>query len=343
MSAPPSAVARLRRSLLGAAPAVALVLVFGFVVDAVASPGDRQTAINLLVSIVAVLGLQVYIGNTGVLTFGHLAFMAAGAYGSALVTIPVAVRASQVPDLPLLGDVLMGDVAATLFAGLAAAAVAAVLGVLFARFSGTAAVIATFGLLAISNTLLNGLDGVTGGAQGLYGVPRTTTVAGAAVVAAIAIVVARLVRGSRLGLRLAAARHDELAAAAAGIDVVRVRWAAWVVSAALLGVAGAVQAHTLAIVSPTSFYLTPTFTLLSMLIVGGMRTVSGAIAGAVAITAATEVLRGIEDGFTLGSLEVGQAFGVTQIAIGLLVLLMLVRRPNGLLGTRELDERRAAG
>ncbi len=85
----------------------------------------------------------------------------------------------------------------------------------------------------------------------------------------------------------------------------------------------------------------PTFTLLAMLIVGGAGTVSGAIAGAVVVTAATELLRGAEDGFALGPLHVGEVFGATQIAVGLLTLAILVLRPGGLIPERELDERRA--
>jgi branched-chain amino acid transport system permease protein len=267
--------------------------------------------------------------------------MAVGAYASALVTIPVAVRATQLPDLPLIGSVELGLWGSLLAAALAAGMLAALLGAVFARFNGTAAVIATFGLLQICNVLLYGLTDVTGGAQGLYGIPRDATVVVGALLAGGAILAARLLRESRLGLKLRAGKQDELAAAAAGIDVRRTRWAAWTISGAIVGVAGALQAHSLAIVSPSSYFLVPTFTLLAMLIVGGAGTVSGAIAGAVVVTAATELLRGAEDGFALGPLHVGEVFGATQIAVGLLTLAILVLRPGGLIPERELDERRA--
>lgn len=336
---PRSAAARVARATAGAAPAIAALLIVAVVVEEAGSASSRQLVVNALVALIAVVGIQMYVGNTGVLSFGHLAFMAVGAYTAALVTIPLATRRTQIAELPLFGSLELGFPASIAVAALAAGVVAAVLGVVFARFNGTAAVIATFGLLQICNVTLYGLKDVTAGAQGLYGVPRTATVVWAAAIAGLVVLAARVLRESRLGMRLQAGRGDELAAAAAGVNVRSTRWVAWTLSGAVVGVAGGLQAHSLAIVSPGSFFLVPTFTFLAMLIVGGAGTVSGAIAGVVIVTAASQVLRGLEDGFAIGSLHVGEVFGATQIVVGLLTLVMLVLRPGGLLPRRELDER----
>jgi branched-chain amino acid transport system permease protein len=99
------------------------------------------------------------------------------------------------------------------------------------------------------------------------------------------------------------------------------------------------MAHFLGAFSPRQFYFTDTFFLLAMLIVGGMTTVTGAISGAVVVTLVTELLRRLETGVDLGFIAIPQIFGTTQIGIALLILLALVRRPDGLAGLKEWEER----
>lgn len=109
-------------------------------------------------------------------------------------------------------------------------------------------------------------------------------------------------------------------------------------SGAVAAVAGALIAHNLSVFSPKDFYLDLTFSLVVMLIVGGVNSVSGALAGTLVVTAMIEILRRLENGFSLGVIEVPQIFGLTIIGLSLLIMAVLYYRPGGLLGFRELAD-----
>jgi branched-chain amino acid transport system permease protein len=148
------------------------------------------------------------------------------------------------------------------------------------------------------------------------------------------------------GLQLRAARDDEPAAAAMGVDVARRRLQAWVLSAVLVSISGILLGHFLGAFSPKKFYFIDTFALLAMLIVGGMTTVSGAVGGTVLITIVTEMLRRLEGGGELAGITLPSFFGLTQIGLSAMILLVMYRYRAGLFGLLEWDEawlrRRAA-
>jgi branched-chain amino acid transport system permease protein len=147
-----------------------------------------------------------------------------------------------------------------------------------------------------------------------------------------------LFKESATGIALRATREDEAAAAAIGIDAARLRLHAWVLSGAVAGIAGTLIAHNLSVFSPKDFYLDLTFSLVVMLIVGGVNSVSGALIGTLVVTAMIEILRRLENGFSLGVIEVPQIFGLTTIGLSLAILSVLYYRPGGLLDYRELTE-----
>jgi len=166
---------------------------------------------------------------------------------------------------------------ATPISGVFAALFALIVGRVIMRLSGIAASIATFGLLGVVNNVYSNWDSVTGGQGSIVGTPATMNVWNGWLGAAVAIAIAYLYSISRSGLALRAARDEAIAASASGIDIVRERLVAFVVSAFIIGLAGALYAHFLSIVNPGSFYLRTTFITLSMLVVGGMYSLSGAV------------------------------------------------------------------
>jgi branched-chain amino acid transport system permease protein len=114
---------------------------------------------------------------------------------------------------------------------------------------------------------------------------------------------------------------------------------AWVLHGIMSGVAGALLAFWLGTISPTNFFLAPTFAVIVMFIVGGMGTVSGAVAGAALVTLVQELLRPQEDRrVDLGFVTIHRLTGLTQLALVALILLVMYVRREGLLGRRELDE-----
>jgi branched-chain amino acid transport system permease protein len=141
---------------------------------------------------------------------------------------------------------------------------------------------------------------------------------------------------SHAGLRLKATRDDEFAARSIGISIARARFSGFALSALLVGVGGALYAHLLGAFSPADFYLDTTFVTIVMLVVGGMRSLTGAVVGTIVVSAIQELLEHVESGINLGLIRIPARPGVTQVGLAVVVLVILVFRPNGITGGREL-------
>jgi branched-chain amino acid transport system permease protein len=300
----------------------------------------NRTVVEMFINIMVVAGLYVFVGNSGLLSFGHISFMCLGAYMTAWMTIPPVMKAVTLKGLPSwLLHMQLPMWVATPISGLFAALFALIVGRVIMRLSGIAASIATFGLLGVVNNVYSNWDSVTGGQGSIVGTPATMNVWIGWLGAAVAIVIAYLYAISRSGLALRATRDEAVAASASGIDIVRERLIAFVVSAFIIGLAGALYAHFLSIVNPGSFYLRTTFITLSMLVVGGMYSLSGAVAGVVVISALIELFRNLEKGVSLGGLTIALPNGVQEIAIGIITIVILMYLPTGLTRNREFSWR----
>jgi branched-chain amino acid transport system permease protein len=284
-----------------------------------------------------VVALQVFVGNSGIVSFGHVAFFGTGAYVAALVAIPPPIKATALPDLPgTIQDLEGGLAVAVLLGALAALALALVTGLALARMEEAAMAMATLALLVMTHTVFANWEEVTRGTIGIFGIPRNVTlwIALGGGIAAAGLALA--FKASPLGLALQATRDDPLAARSLGINVARTRLVGWAMSALLMGGMGALWAKNALAFGPNEFFFAETFTLLSMLVIGGMASVSGAVAGAAVVTVATELLRNVERGLTIGPLSLPELPGAVQLAIALLIMVTLVFRPAGLFGGREL-------
>jgi branched-chain amino acid transport system permease protein len=299
-------------------------------------PTMQRVVVVALINLVAVVGLYTFVGNSGVLSFGHLSFMAIGAYVSALLTIPVLIKHTLLSSAPqFLIDAHLGTLPALLIAGGAACAFALVVALPLMRLTGLAAGIATFAVLIIVNVVTANWDSVTRGRQTMLGVPLDTSVNDALLWGCVAIVIAYVFQESNVGLRLRGTREDEIAARAIGIGVFWERTFAFVVSAFLLGVAGALYGHLYGSFSPDAFYLTLTFLTMVMLVIGGINSLSGAVVGTIVVSAVSEFLRRVEQGVEVASVDITAPQGFQQIALALFLIAVLVFRPSGLTGGRE--------
>jgi branched-chain amino acid transport system permease protein len=297
----------------------------------------ERVAIDTLIKLVTVVGLSVFIGNSGVLSFGHASFAALGAYSAAWFTLPLTTKKLFLPKLPgfILSTQLGLPGAAAI--GMAVAAIFALLvGVVVVRLTGIAASIATLAWLAIVNTVLANADSLTKGTSSLVGLPLVVGPITATVSALGALVVALAFKVSRTGLMLQASREDEAAALASGIPVKRVRLIAFVLSAALVALGGILQGHFLGVLTVAQFYFEFTFLTLAMLVMGGMRSVSGAVVGTIVVAVVSEVLRVGAAGFAIGGLAVPSAPGLREIGLALIMLAVLMLRPRGIMSSREL-------
>ncbi len=316
---------------------IAILLVIALATMGIGSGPFTRTIVEMLIRVVIVVGLYVFIGNSGVISFGHIGFMCLGAYAAAWFTIPPAIKQYSLRGLPEIIATnqlpfVVSAVLATLFAGI----VAWVFGRILMRLSGIAASIATFAMLAMINTVYSNWESVTGATSSIVRHPMKTGLWTAFIGACLAVIVAYLHSISRSGLALRAARDEAIAASASGVDIERERRIAFVLSGFILGFAGVLYAHFLGVVNPDAFYLGLTFTTLSMLVIGGMNSLSGAVIGTVVLSLLIQALRWLEQGLDVGGTVLSLPLGVQEIAIGAIMIAILVFRPSGITGNREL-------
>jgi branched-chain amino acid transport system permease protein len=296
-----------------------------------------RIATNLCISLILVIGLQLFMGNSGILSFAHIGFMGVGAYASAVFTIPAQMKGMALPDLyGVLQGVQLDPLAGIVVAGLIAAAVAAVVSWPLMRLSDAAAVITSFALLVVLHTVMTNWSNVTNGPRTLFGVPRWTDLAAASIVAVLAILGALAFKESRTGRLLRASRDDERAAAALGVDIPQLRWRAFVLAAFYAGIGGGLWGHFITSFSPNAFWLRETFVILGMLVIGGANTVTGAVVGTFIVSGAYEGLRALEGGLNESKWFAEQVIGLTEIVLALAMIAVLILRPGGLFPTREI-------
>ncbi|HEX6665498.1 MAG TPA: branched-chain amino acid ABC transporter ATP-binding protein/permease [Solirubrobacterales bacterium] len=304
------------------------------------TPSFQGTVTLALCNLIIALGLQVFIGNSGVYSFGQLGFATIGAYVAALLTLPAAFVLLQTPGLPdFIAEAGLGPLSSTLIAAAISGLVAIVVGLPLMRTSTLAIPISTFAFLIVVYNVVANWDRVTAGSSGLVSIPTTTSVETAGLWAGAAVVLALAFKWSPSGYRLQATREDEVAARSIGISVTKERLIAFGISGMLCGVGGALMAHQSGVLNPTTFYFGATVTTVTMLVVGGARGVLGAVVGALAISVVNEMLRGLEDGADLfGAISIGEAPGLAAIGLGLILLATMVAMPNGLSGGKEAGE-----
>jgi branched-chain amino acid transport system permease protein len=317
-----------------------VLVVLTAAVGASGTPSFEGTVTLILCNLIIVLGLQVFIGNSGVYSFGQLGFAASGAYVAALLTLPATFTVLQTPELPqLIADAQLSPLLSTLIAAVASGLLAGVVGWPLMRTSTLAIPISTFAFLIVAYNVLANWDPVTGGSSGLVGIPTTTDVELAGFWAGAAVVVALAFKWSASGYRLQATREDEVAARSIGIGLMRERLIAFTISGMLCGIGGALAAHQSGTLSPDTFYFAATVTTITMLVVGGARSVLGAVVGTLAVATVNELLRNFEEGASvLGLISIGDTPGLAAIGLGLILLVTMVALPEGLSGGREAGE-----
>lgn len=260
------------------------------------------TGINSILA----LGLNIITGYTGQLSLGHAAFMSIGAYTAAILTTKFSFN--------FLLAVLIGSLTASFFG--------MVLGFPTLRLRGDYLAIATLGFGEIVKVIILNQD-ITGGPVGLRGISGYTNIwiVLAAVVFSYGIAY-RLTR-SQVGRAFIAIREDELAADSMGINTVHHKVLAFMIGAFFAGLAGGLYAHYIRYVNPNNFGFLRSIEILSMVVIGGMGTLRGSFAGAAILTMAPELLRSF-------SQDISQ---YRQLIYGLLLIVVMIVRPQGLIGT----------
>jgi branched-chain amino acid transport system permease protein len=310
-------------------PVALLVLVA--VLGSLASRSLQVEFRTALVSATIVIALYVFIGNSGVLSFGHISFVAVGAFAAGLVSVPEALKLSVSPELfPLIAGAEVGNAASLLIAAAVGGVYAFLVGVPLMRLSGLAAGIATFAVLEITHNVLRNWPKIGPGAKTLSLVPETSgflqLTIGAVAVAGIAYAYQR----SRPGRLLRAAREDPAAAQGSGVNIHRQRLVAFALSGALAGFGGGLLVHFLGSITTEQVYLDLTFITLAMLIIGGVSSLWGAVVGALLVSGLNSLLAEAEQG--IGGVDLPT--GTRLVTLGAVMALVLLFRPAGITGGR---------
>jgi branched-chain amino acid transport system permease protein len=295
---------------------------------------DYQARLLVFIAINVILAtsLNLINGFTGQFSIGHAGFMAVGAYSSAYFTVTYgkAVEAS----FGFLGETLASSVVlliAILIGALVAAIAGLLVGIPSLRLKGDYLAIVTLGFAEIIRIVILNIDAV-GGATG-YTVPGYANFLWIGIFAGITVVVVHNIVKSDAGRALVSIREDELAAEAMGVNVTRYKVTSFVIGSAFAGIAGVLFAHYNKFLSTNDFQFIKSFEIIIMIVIGGMGSMTGAILGAIIVTLLPELLR------LLPAIQVGnstfQFADLRLVIFALILILTMILRPQGILGTNE--------
>lgn len=305
-----------------------------FLVAAASMPlfvGVVQEELAVLVGIFALLslGLNVVVGEVGLLDLGYVAFWAIGAYSMAILSSSGPLKLPwELGVWPVLPMALV----IALIAGV-------VLGAPTLRLRGDYLAIVTLGFGEITRIVAENLEGVTRGSKGIIGIqtptyPFTGKSFGVepapyyvmtVVFLAVMILVIRRLKRSRVGRYWAAIREDEVAAEAMGVPTLKYKLWAFAIGASTSGFAGVVYASRVGFISPETFQLIVSITILAMVVLGGLGSIAGSLVGAAVITIIPEILRSLPDRFQESRFLI---FGAVLVA-------MMIFRPQGIIPSRR--------
>jgi len=268
------------------------------------------TIATLCINIVLAVSLNLITGFTGQFSLGHAGFMAIGAYTTGLITIAV-------PTVP-------GFIAGLLAGGLLAALVGFLIGLPTLRLRGDYLAIATLGLAEIIRILLNNVE-FTNGAAGLAGIPQMMDWNWFFILTVGSVLLIRNFLRSSHGRNAIAVREDEIAAESIGVDATRAKVLSFTVGAFFGGLAGGMYASYFYFIKPDTFGFLKSIDILVIVVLGGLGSLSGSVIAAVLLAAISTVLQ--------------QFTAVRMILYALLLVIIMVFRPQGLMGSREVSLR----
>jgi branched-chain amino acid transport system permease protein len=260
--------------------------------------------------LIAALGLNLILGFTGQFTMGHAAFMSIGAYGSAIMTKNF--------NMPFPIALLVGIILAGILAAL--------IGYPILRLKGDYLAICTLGFGEIVKVVIQNVDYV-GGARGISGIPGKTSFLIVFICAALCYAILKNLIHSSKGRAIMSIREDEIAAEAMGINSTKYKMIAFILGSSMAGLAGGLYAHFNSFIDPASFAFAKSIELITYVVLGGMGSLSGTVIGTSILIYLPEALRGLSDIF--------KTYRILIYAI--LLVLMMIFRPQGILGTREIS------
>ncbi|WP_317302783.1 branched-chain amino acid ABC transporter permease [Acidaminococcus timonensis] len=296
-----------KQDLLGLAILAVIFVVFYVLFDEEILDDYWETnVILILINIIMSVSLNLINGLTGQFSIGHAGFMAVGAYSSAVITVKLGM------DFPI----------ALIVATLSAAVLGFLIGVPTLRLNGDYLAIATLGLGEIIRITILNIDYV-GGASGFMGIPRLTTFPIAFWIMAFVLFFIKNFKNSAEGRACMAIRENEIAAETMGINTTKYKVMAFTIGAGFAGTAGALFSHYYYIAHPASFTFMRSFDVLTMVVLGGLGSISGSVAGAILLTGISAALADYPEW--------------RMVIYSIVLIVLMLNRPQGIFGNKELS------
>ncbi len=304
-----------------------VVAILGQVVPLMINPYLFSIIIYAGINITLASSLNLVNGLTGQFSMGHAGFMAVGGYVAAFIntTYLYDVKFVGIPSGASEGIFLF---ATLILGGLASAFLGYLVGLPSLRLKGDYLAIVTLGFGEIIRVLILNMDFI-GGARGMPGIPQWTNFFWVYGVALVCLVSLNRLMDSSHGRALLAVREDEIAAEATGVDTTRYKVLAFVIGAFWAGVSGALFAHFLTYLNPSTFDFNRSFEIIIMVVLGGMGSMTGAVIAAVFLTVVRESLRPLQE---LTQLD------FRMVIYSVMLIVLMLTRPNGFFGTKELSD-----
>ncbi len=314
-----------RQAAIGFAGGLVLLVLY----MEISGNGYLQTLTKLLlINVILAVSLTAANGFTGLFSLGHPAFMTFGAYVAIAFTYPLGRRGFAMPEMPeLIASTELSLYTASLIAAGAAGILAFVIGLVVLRLRTHYLAVASLGLIIVVQNIALNLDGLTRGGRGITGIPRDADLGFIACALFLVVVFFWRLKHSSLGRAMLAVRENEMAARCYGIPAYKLKLLGFVLGAIVAGFSGSLLPHVIAVMTPKSFGLFLAFNLVAIIVVGGQGNIIGAIVVAVGLGLMSEALRPVEESLGI--------YGITQLIIAVLLILVLVWRPTGLFGLKE--------
>ncbi len=288
--------------------ALSFLIVWGLIAAGIINDYLFTVVVSICVNIILACGLNLITGFTGQFSLGHAGFMSIGAYVCAFITLRI----------DSVGGFFLGAIAGACVAALAGFLV----GLPTLRLKGDYLAIATLGMSEIVRNILTNIE-VTNGAAGLNGIPQHINWPYLFVATAATVLVVSLLIHSTHGRAMIAIREDETAAESVGVNVTRYKVAAFTIGAFFAGLAGAVYASYFYFIKPDLFGFLRSVDILIVVVFGGLGSISGSIIASILLVLLSTLLQSVTE--------------LRMVIYALLLIVTMIFRPQGLMGSRELS------
>ena len=270
----------------------------------------QSTLFLLCINIILSISLNITVGNLGQITLGHAGFMSIGAYSAGIFL-----------KTGIIGGI-GGFFIALLIGGLFAFLFSLAIGIPVLRLNGDYLAIVTLAFGEIIRVIVENLS-ITGGAQGMAGIPTIDSFALVFFVTVLCVVFMYSIMTSRFGRSVLAIKDNELAAESCGINTTKSKIFAFTLSALFAGVAGAIYAQTTGVIAADVFNYNKSFDILVMVVLGGMGSFTGSVISTITLTVVPEILRAFAD--------------YRMIIYSVILVIVMIFRPQGLMGREEFS------